>query len=46
MVNDLESCSIRLRGSNNLKDAEDISIRDDEDQSYVQSGGTSYDEKS
>ncbi|XP_048447748.1 E3 ubiquitin-protein ligase BRE1-like 1 isoform X2 [Pyrus x bretschneideri] len=38
MVNDLESCSIRLRGSNNLKDAEDISIRDDEDQSYVQCG--------
>ncbi|KAM1157176.1 hypothetical protein FF1_027812 [Malus domestica] len=29
MVNDLESCSIRLRESNNLKDAEDISIRDD-----------------
>ncbi|TQD97812.1 hypothetical protein C1H46_016592 [Malus baccata] len=36
MVNDLESCSIRLRESNNLKDAEDISIRDGEDQTYVQ----------
>ncbi|TQD97813.1 hypothetical protein C1H46_016593 [Malus baccata] len=46
MVNDLESCSIRLRESNNLKDAEDISIRDGEDQTYVQCRGTSYDEKS